>query len=92
MVRLSWRRKHLDLALLRASPCLFQLGEHSGQQLVLRPQQELDRAEPLCLTLRGEKTPSRYARLDALARLTRAGREKTGTNRPHLRPIAYAIE
>ena len=31
------------------------------------------------------KTPSRYARLDALARLARAGREKTGAKRPHLR-------
>ena len=37
------------------------------------------------LSLRGEKTPSRYARLDASARLARAGREKTGANRPHLR-------
>jgi hypothetical protein len=39
-----------------------------------------------CLSLRGEKTPSRYTRLDASARLARApGREKTGANRPHLR-------
>ena len=46
--RLRRRRKHtIDLVLLRASPCLFQLGEHSGLQFVLRPQQELDRAEPL---------------------------------------------
>jgi hypothetical protein len=37
------------------------------------------------LSLRGEKTPSRSARLDASARLARAGREKTGANRPHRR-------
>ena len=36
-----------NLARLCASPCLFQLGEHSDQQFVLCPQQELDRAEPL---------------------------------------------
>ena len=50
MVRLNRRRKHtIDLALFRTSPCLFQLGEHSGQQFVLRPQQELDRAEALAI-------------------------------------------
>jgi hypothetical protein len=39
-----------------------------------------------CLSRRGEKTPTRYARLDALARLGRARREgKTGANRPHRR-------
>ena len=36
-------------SLIRASPCLFQLGEHSGQQFVLRPQEELDRAEALAI-------------------------------------------
>ena len=36
-----------NLARLYASPCLFQLVAHSGQQFVLRPQQELDRTEPL---------------------------------------------
>ena len=41
------KRKNLaDLAHLRVSH-LCQLGEHSGHQFILRPQQELDCAEPL---------------------------------------------
>src|SRR5262245_12349231 len=36
-----------EVGRLRAAPELLKLGEHSRQQLVLRPQQELDRAEPL---------------------------------------------
>jgi hypothetical protein len=44
---LSGRKNQtINLALHRASPCLFQLGEHFGEQFVLRSQQKLDRAEP----------------------------------------------